>query len=265
MFFLDLSGGTLLIKVSPRFIKVWQRNFDSYWKFFYVGLLGSLGDPILYLVAMGVGLGAYMGTINGTSYVQFIAPGIIISAAMFAAVYECTYESFLKMIHLKTYDAIIVTPVNIEDVVAGDILWGATKAFIGGSVMLAVVAAFGLIHSWWALFIPLLIFMVGFLFASMGMVVTAVSPTFDYINYFFEFVITPLFFFSGIFFPMDKFPPLVRFLTQFSPLTHAVEFSHSLTAGVLSARVFVNLAVVVVSGLFLFYWSIRLMKKRVIR
>ena len=69
---------------------------------------------------------------------------------MFAAVYECTFESFLKMIHLRTYDAIIVTPVNIEDVVAGDVVWGATKAMLSGLMMFIVVAAFGLVHSWWS-------------------------------------------------------------------------------------------------------------------
>jgi lipooligosaccharide transport system permease protein len=254
-----------LIKVSYRFWKVWQRNLDAFMKFVYVNLVGNLGDPILYLVAMGFGLGAFMGAIEGVPYVQFLAPGIIISSAMFAATYECTYESFLKMIHLHTYDAIIVTPVNIEDVVAGDVIWGATKAMLSGVMVFLVVAALGLVHSWWSLLIPILIFLVGFLFASLGMLMTAISPNFDYFNYFLELVITPLFFMSGIFFPLSKFPGWMKAAADISPLTHAVELSRALVLGYIPSRPLVNLVMIILPSIILFYGSIYRMKKRMIK
>lgn len=252
-------------RITWRFWKVWQRNFDAFLKFFYVNLVGNLGDPFLYLVAMGFGLGGLVGQVGGVSYVQFLAPGIIVSSAMFAATYECTYESFLKMIYLKTYDAVIATPVSIEEVIVGDILWGATKAMLSGTMMFVVVALFGLVHSFWSILIPLLIFVVGFHFASLAMVVTATSPNFDYFNYFFELVITPLFFFSGIFFPLNQLPNWIGVMAKFFPLTHAVELSRALVLGHTPTHPIINSAMLVLPSVVLFYLSISLMKKRIIK
>jgi len=254
-----------LINISARFSRVWHRNFDVFVKYIYVSLLGNLGDPVLYLVAMGFGLGSFLGTMGGVSYVQFLAPGIIVSAAMFAATYECTYMSFLKMIHLKTYDAIIVTPVNIEDVVVGDIAWGTSKALFSAGIMCAVVAACGLMHSAWALLLPLLILIVGFFFSSLGMLVTSTCPNFDYFSYFFELFITPLFFFSGIFFPLDHFPRWLLLVAHCSPLTHAVELSRAMIMGYRPPHLLASVSILVIPAIFLFYASIVRMKKRIIK
>ena len=250
---------------SLRFWRVWRRNFDAFLKYFYVNLIGNLGDPVLYLVAMGFGLGSYMGALHGVSYMQFIAPGIIVSAAMFAASYECTYMSFLKMVHLKTYDAIIATPVNIEDVVLGDIAWGTSKALFSGAVMFAVTAAFGLVHSWAALLVIPLILAVGFLFASLAMLVTTMSPNFDFFSYYFELGVTPLFFFSGVFFPLDRFPGAVRTVAYCSPLAHAVALARSLLLGQRPARPFLCAALLVIPAVALCLASMRRMKRRLIK
>lgn len=254
-----------MIRISWRFSKVWRRNFDSFMKYIYVNLMGNLGDPVLYLFAMGVGLGRFLGEMQGVSYIQFLAPGVIVSAGMFAASYECTYASFLKMFHLKTYDAVIVTPVNLEDAVAGDIVWGASKAFFSGAIMFVVAAAFGLVHSWWALLVPLLVFIVGFQFASLAMLVTSLSRSFDFFSYFFELIVTPLFFFSGIFFPLDNFPRWLRALAYCSPLTHAVAVCRGLIVGHAPPHPYVSIAVLVVPTIALFYGSIHLMKRRMIK
>lgn len=254
-----------MIKLSYRSFKVWQRNWDAFLKYYYVNLVGSLGDPVLYLVAMGVGMGGLVGQINGISYLQFLAPGIIISSAMFSATYECTYESYLKMIYLKTYDAVIATPVSIYDVVAGDILWGASKAFLSAMIMFLAVALFGLVHSPMSLFIPILILIVGFHFASLAMLVTSFCPNFDFFNYFLELGITPMFFFSGIFFPLSQFPNWVAILAQFFPLTHAVELSRALILGQTLQPLLLHLAILILPTLGLFYWSLARMKQRIIK
>lgn len=254
-----------MIRISRRFSKVWQRNFDSFMKYVYVNLMGNLGDPVLYLFAMGLGLGRFLGGMQGVSYIQFLAPGVIVSAGMFAASYECTYASFLKMFHLKTYDAVIVTPVNLEDAVAGDIVWGASKALFSGAIMFAVVAAFGLVHSWWALLVPPLVFVVGFQFASLAMLVTSISRSFDFFSYFFELVVTPIFFFSGTFFPLDDFPRWLRALAYCSPLTHAVAVCRALIAGQAPPHPYVSAAILVIPTVALFYGSIHLMRRRMVK
>lgn len=250
---------------SLRFWRVWRRDFDAFLKYIHVNIIGNLGDPVLYLVAMGFGLGSYMGTLDGVPYVQFLAPGIIVSSAMFAASYECTYMAFLKMSHLKTYDAIIATPVNVEDVVLGDIAWGASKALFSGAVMYAVVAAFGLAHSWWSLLVLPLALAVGFLFASLAMLVTTKSPNFDFFSYYFELGITPLFFFSGVFFPLDRFPAWLRAAARCSPLLHAVELARGLLLGRRPPRPFLGVAMIVVPGVVLCLAAMRGMRKRLVK
>ncbi|MDD5556649.1 MAG: ABC transporter permease [bacterium] len=251
--------------MSGKLWRVWRRNFDSFRKYLHVNVLGNLGEPFLYLVAMGYGLGSFLGDVDGVSYVRFLAPGIVVSSAMFAAAYECTYMSFLKMVHLKTYDAIIVTPVGIEDVVAGDIAWGATKSLMSGTAMFAVAAALGLVESWWALLVPLLALLVGFHFASLSMLVTSVSPNFDSFSYFFELFVTPLFFFSGIFFPLDPFPAWIRIASRLSPITHAVDLSRALMLGRPAPTPLASVAVLAVTAAVLFRWSIARMRRRLIR
>lgn len=248
-----------------RFWRVWRRDFDAFLRYFHVNLIGNLGDPVLYLVAMGFGLGSYMGTLDGVPYVQFLAPGIIVSSAMFAASYECTYMTFLKMSHLKTYDAIIATPVNVEDVVLGDIAWGASKALFSGAIMFAVVAAFGLAHSWWSLLVLPLALAVGFLFASLAMLVTTKSPNFDFFSYYFELGITPLFFFSGVFFPLDRFPGWLRAAAYCSPLLHAVELARGLLIGRRPPHPFASVALIVFPGILLCLAAMRGMRKRLIK
>jgi lipooligosaccharide transport system permease protein len=251
--------------VSWRCLRVWQRDRDAYMKFFKLSLLGNLGDPILYLVAMGYGLGRFLNQMEGMSYLEFIAPGLVISSSMFAASFECTYGSFLRMIYMKTYDAIIATPLSIEDVVAGDILWGTTKGMISGTIMFAVVGAFGLIDSFWAAGIPLLIVLVSFLFASLSMAATSFVKTFEAFNYYITLFLTPMFFFSGVFFPLNRLPDWVSVFSKFLPLTYAVEISRALIYGKPSWIVPVGTTILLGPALILFCVSVNLMKRRVIQ
>ena len=111
---------------------MWQRNFTVYTKLYKSSIALNFVEPMLYLTAMGFGLGAFVHQINGVPYRNFIAPGIIASSSMFAAIYECTYGTYVRMTYQKTFDAILATPVNINDLVAGEIMWGATKSLIYG-------------------------------------------------------------------------------------------------------------------------------------
>jgi lipooligosaccharide transport system permease protein len=251
--------------VSRRCLRVWQRDRDAYMKFYKLSLLGSLGDPVLYLLAMGYGLGRFLDQMEGMSYIQFIAPGLVISSAMFAASFECTYGSFLRMIYLKAYDAIIATPLTIEDVVSGDILWGTTKGFFNGMIMFLVIAAFGLVDSWWAIGTPLLIILVSFLFASLSMVTTAFVPTFEAFNYYITLFLTPMFFFSGVFFPLTRLPAWVNTVSKFLPLTYAVGISRALIYGHPGRDLITETLCLLIPAIFCFWMAVNLVKRRVIK
>jgi lipooligosaccharide transport system permease protein len=247
---------------SWRFIRVWQRNRDVFLRLWHSEAPGFVAEPIIILLAMGVGLGAYVGLVDGQEYIEFIAPGIIASYAMFSASFECTYGSFVRMEYQKTYDAIIATPLNVEDVTAGEIFWGATRSFMTGTVILAIAAAFQLVHSPWAVLIPVISFLEGILFAAIAMLFTSIVPSIYSFNYYFTLFITPMFFFSGVFFPLSSFPQIVQTLSWIVPLTPVVHLTRALINGEFHAYLIGALALIIALAIFFFFISLITMKRR---
>jgi lipooligosaccharide transport system permease protein len=185
------------MSVSYRSLRLWQRNRDVFFKLWRSEVPGFFAEPIMMLLAMGFGLGTYVALDDGQRYVEFIAPGIIAAYAMFSASFECTYGSFMRMKHQKTYDSIIATPLSIDDVSAGEILWGATRSLITACVILVVVAAFGLVDSPWAVLVLPMAALTGLMFSSIALFFTSVAPSIYSFNYYFTLFITPMFFVSG--------------------------------------------------------------------
>jgi lipooligosaccharide transport system permease protein len=219
-------------------------------------------DPILYLGALGLGLGAFIKEINGVPYIKFIAPGIIASSAMFAAFYECTYGTYVRMHFQKTFEAILATPVNIYELVAGELLWGATKSMLYGATIIIVIAFFGLVDSYMIIFLLPVLFLCGLIFAQIAVTSAAIVPGIDSFNYFYTLFITPMFLFSGIFFPLDALPPLVAKIAYFTPLYHLVNVCRAFALGEFSVGgdILWMLCVSAILAPFPF----RLMKRRVI-
>jgi len=255
------------MNLSYRAFYVWKRNLVAYKRFILPTLLVSLGEPFFYLVAMGLGLGAYMGLFGGVPYIQFLAPGLLISSCMLTSTFECLYDSFVRMIHEKIYSSLIVTPISAEDVVAGDILWGAFRGIISGLLMYLIAALLGAVPVSFGVIIELILLMVltGFLFGSMAMIVTAYAPNFDFFNYYTQLLISPMFFFSGVFFPLEKFPVWIQQLSLFLPLTHAVTLSRAIVAGKFGWALVGNLAVLLVLSVIAFYLAVISMKRRLIK
>jgi len=219
-------------------VRIWQRNLTVFRKFSLPSLVGpSIGEPLLYLLGLGFGLGSVVGVVGGMRYVEFVAPGLVMSSAMFAAAYECTYGAYVRMTHQKTYEAIITTPLSLEDVVAGEVLWGASKGTFNGSVMLTVVTLFGLTHSPWALGVPVIIALVALLFSGVSLVVAALARSFEFFNYYLTLVVTPMFLFCGVFYPLDSLPTWAQSIARYLPLTHAVEAARTLMRGQPSLQV----------------------------
>lgn len=248
-----------------RAYRVWQRNRDCYRKFFLASMVGNLGEPVIYLIALGYGLGAYMGEIEGTSYLQYIAPGLLVSSVMFGSTFEGTYGTYLRMAHLKTYEAILTTPLSLSDIVFGDLLWATTKGLLSGIAMLSVLLLMGLLPSSWAFLLPLALVVVGLLFSAMAMVVAALSPDWEFFNYYLTLFISPMFFFSGVFFPLTNLPSWVKNVSVFLPLTHAVSLSRSLVMGNPDSRLLVPLLWMVALCIAFGYLSIHLIRRRVIK
>ena len=239
----------------------------SYKRFVIPTFLVSLGEPLFYLITFGIGLGAYIGTIGDRSYLDFLVPGIMVSTVMMASTFECLYGTFVKMIHEHLYDSLIATPVSAEDAIAGDIVWGAFRGMVSGVLMLVVAIFMGILPVSVLNLIILLILMVfvGILFSSIAMIVTAFAPNFDFFSYYTELILTPMLFFSGVFFPLDKFPSWMKTLAQFMPATHAVNISRAVFTGQATPGLMFNFIVLLVIEIAAFYIGIKLMKRRLIK
>lgn len=253
--------------LSYRIYFVWKRNLISFKRFVIPTLLVSMGEPLFYLITFGVGLGAYVGMIGGKSYLQFLVPGILMSSVAIASSYECLYGTFVRMVHEKLFDSLIATPVSAEDAVTGDIMWGVTRGMVSGILLLIFAVFFGAFSAspLKMVLLFLLMLLTGFLFASLAMIITSFAPNFDFFNYYSELIMTPMLFFSGVFFPLDGFPGWIKVIAQFLPLTHAINLSRALTAGVWKPELIVNLLVIVVSEVIFFALALKFMKRRLIK
>jgi lipooligosaccharide transport system permease protein len=246
-----------------RVLRVWQRHWTVYTKLYKTSFALNFAEPALYLVAMGLGLGAFVQNIHGVPYVKFIAPGIIASSSMFAAVYECTYGTYIRMTFQKTFDAILATPVNLDDLVAGEMVWGSTKSVIFGITIMIVVALFGLVDSPLIVLAIPFIFLCGLIFAELSVMFAAVVPGIDSFSYFYTLFMTPLFLFSGIFFPLDAMPQAVGRFAYFTPLYHLVNICRDFSSGTVTGAVG-SMVWIVVVVLLLAPFPFRLMKNRII-
>jgi lipooligosaccharide transport system permease protein len=255
------------MNLSYRIYYVFLRNLISYKRFVVPTFLVSLVEPLFYLVTFGIGMGAYIGYFGGKPYLFFLVPGVLVAAVMMASSFECLYGTFVKIIHERIYDSLIATPVSAEDAVAGDIAWGAFRGMISGTLMMLVALFMGVSPASIMSLLLLLVLMVfvGVMFASLAMIVTSFAPSFDFFNYYTELVITPMLFFSGVFFPLDRFPPWMKVLAEFLPLTHAVRISRSVYAGTFEAGLIWRSLVIVGLETTAFVIAMKSMKRRLIK
>lgn len=211
--------------------RMWQRNAQIARRTIFVTLAPRFLEAIAYLAIMGLGLGTYLQTVGGVDYVEFIAPGVAASTVMFGAVIETTYNSFVRIHIRRVYEAVVATPLSVADVVVGEYLWAVTRATIYGGVFLAVMAAFGLVTSWWALLCPVAFALGALSFAVIGMTYTAYVSNVEHFNIFFTAVLTPMFLFGGVFFPFDDLPGWAQAIGWCLPLSHLVAATRDLVLG----------------------------------
>lgn len=222
-----------------------MRNFTSYRHTWMINILPNFFDPLFYLVGIGIGLGAFINrSIQGTDYISFIAPGLMAAAAMNGASFETTYNMFVKMTYAKLYDAYLCTSAGVEDIVFGELCWALTRALIYGSGFFVILIGFSIfgypiLTSWTALAIPLALLLIGTLFGTIGQLFTAYIKKIDFYSFYFTLFLTPLFLFSGIFFPIDTFP-YGREIAWWTPLYHAVHLLRGLANGNLEFSHFID-------------------------
>lgn len=202
---------------------VWVREWVLFRRLWRSTTFSSIVEPTIYLLAFGVGLGALITEIDGYSYVEFVGSGTVASAVLFSSIFGAMFNTFVKREFLKTYDAILATPVDVREVMAAEASWLALRAGVYGNAPLLVAMVFGLQPQWTMLLVPFIAALTGLGFAFLGQWISAVVPSIDSFNYVTSAVVTPLFLLAGTFFPLTNFPPVVQTLAQFNPLYHCVQ------------------------------------------
>lgn len=226
-----MRGLRWLPRPSLRFVPVWRRNLRVWRKLMIASILGNFGEPLLYLLALGYGLGQLIGDVGELSYMAFLASGIVCSSAMFSATFEGLYSAYTRMTIQETWAAMLDAPLEVDDIVLGEILWAATKGLFSAAAILVVAAALGLVADARALAVLPIVALLGFTFGAFALVITALSRSYDYFLYYFTLFVTPMLLLSGVFFPLEQLPSLVQTGAWLLPLAHAVDTIRALMAG----------------------------------
>lgn len=245
-------------------IAVWRRNWRVWRKLMGPSLLFNFGEPLIYLVGLGFGLGAFIREMAGMPYLTFLATGVLASSAMNTSTFEGLYSVYSRMVPQETYEGMLATPLTVDDIVAGEMLWCATKGVISSSAILVVAFAMGAISDWRALLCLPLFLLVGFCFAGPALVVASVSRSFDFFAYYVTLVITPMFMLCGVFYPTTSLPEFLQGIVDYLPLTHAVQLVRPLAAGQPVDNVLVHVAVLAIYGAVGFYVAVVLLRRRLI-
>jgi len=229
--------------------RYWLRNSVVFKRTWLLGLMAWFIEPVIYLVAMGIGLGKYLERVQGLKYINFIAPGLLAVSAMYGATFETTWNSWFKMEEGRIYDGVVATPLSVEDVALGEALWGTTRAAAYGAAFAIVAIPFGVFRSWWGILTIPALFLVGLCFALLGLAYTYWIKRIDYLSYYWTIFLTPMFMFAGVFFPLNRLPHWLRGIAWFMPLHHGTELMRALmTEGAPSKAAGSALWLVVVSA-----------------
>ncbi|HWR41874.1 ABC transporter permease [Sporomusa sp.] len=245
-------------------LKIFYRHMAVFRKIWFTNIMFNFIEPLLYLTAMGYGLGTFVQDINGLSYIQYIAPGMVASSAMFAASFECTYGSFIRLHYQKTFQAMLAGPVTVRDIVAGDILYATFKSTLFGLVILTVITVLGQVQSWWAILIPLFLVIPGLTFSLLAICYTGITDNIDKFNYYVTLFLTPSYLFSGVFFPINSMPGWAQVLAWFNPIYHSVEVCRAMALGNINPGLLVHAGVLLAVAIVFMPLAVRLLTKRLI-
>lgn len=249
-----------------RALAVWQRNFRVWRKLAVPSILGNLADPMLYMLGLGYGLGTLVPQIAGVPYITFLAAGTICYSTMNSATFETLYSSFSRMHVQKTWDAILNAPMTLDDVLLGELMWAASKSLLSGFAILVVIWGLGLQQSFLlSLWIIPIVMLTGYCFAGMGLVMNALSPSYDFFMYYFTLVVTPMVLLCGVFFPLEQLPLALQKVAAFLPLTHAINLVRPLMLGHIPSAIGLHVGVLALYGSVAFLIALALTRRRLLQ
>jgi lipooligosaccharide transport system permease protein len=252
--------------LSRRLFSVWYRHTRVYTKNLISNGLPPFLEPLLFLLGVGLGLGTYITqSMEGLSYIEFLGTGLLVTAAMFTAAYECTFGTFVRLEFEKVYDGMLAAPITVNDLIVGEIIWAGTKGVFFTFAVLCVLTVFRIVRLPAGLLTPLVGFITGVMFATLSLWVTSFVKTINHFNFYLTGIISPMFFFSGVVFPISNLPPSVRFIAEIVPLTHCVRLARAVCVGHYAPSLLLSLAYAVIFTAIMGWLAIRRLRRRLIR
>ncbi|MDP4725951.1 MAG: ABC transporter permease [Desulfobacterales bacterium] len=252
-----------------RFLRVWERNLVVYQKIWKVNFITPLLEPLFYIMAFGLGFSGLIGTVRyaglALSYTAFIAPALIATAVMWNAFFETTYGSFVRMYYQKTFDGMLSTPLSLEEIIIAEIVWSATKAVGAAAVMLLVLGVLGYVRFPLGLLLIPVALLGGLAFGAVGMFFTGIVPTIDMFNLPIFLFVTPMFLFSGTFFPISNLPLWAQPVALVFPLYHLTELARYFSLGTRETSPMLSILYLVLFFMIFALLALRAMRRRLIK
>lgn len=261
------SNNKMIVKVPSfifRIFSVWLRHYQVYTKTIISNGFPPFLEPLILLAGLGLGLGKFVGVIEGVDYVKFLATGIAVTSAMYTAAFECTFGTFLRLDFDNIYDGMLSASITVKDLLLGEIFFAGTKGLFFSSAVLIVLSFFGLIPSFFAFLAPLVGFLTGLMFGALSLFVTSFVTTINHFNFYFTGFLTPMFFFSGIIFPLNSLPKFAAQIAVFFPLTHSVNLIRALCLNKDNPNLFFDLTYIIIFILIFSFLAVWRLGKRII-
>lgn len=247
---------------------VWYRHVRVYCKTLLANITPPILEPLFFFTAVALGLGSYLAgerSFDGLPYSTFVASGLIAASPMFTAVFETTFGTFVRLMFQKTYDAMLGTHLRISEMFIGELLFAATKGAVFSTVVVLVTLIFGVRPTAWCVLVPVLGFVTGYLWGAIGLIVTSYVKMINNFTFFTTGVITPVFFFSGTFFPIRGHHAVIDVVATLVPLTPSIEISRALFKAQFPPALWLDIALLVAYTITFHCIALRRMRKRVLR
>lgn len=253
-----------LPSLTVRLYSVWYRHMLVYTRNLLSNGLPPFLEPLIFLAGVGLGLGKYIASMDGIPYLQYLASGLLVTSSMYTAAFECTYGTFIRLEYDRAYDGMLAAPITANDLIVGEILWAGTKGFFFSFAVLVIVSVFDIIPVGLSLFAPFVGFLTGILFASISLWVTSFVKTINHFNFYMTGFLSPMFFFSGVVFPVSSLPRPLQPVAEVLPLAHVVRLVRAFCHAEFSVRLWWDLSYTVFVTLIFGYFAIRRLNRRLI-
>ncbi|MBN1124133.1 MAG: ABC transporter permease [Sedimentisphaerales bacterium] len=258
------SNARLYPPLWRRLYSVWFRHVRVYTRHLISNGFPPFLEPLIFLGGIGLGLGDYIGRMDNMAYIEYLATGLLCTAAMWTAAFECSYGTFIRLEFEKVYDGMLAAPITAENLIVGEILWAGTKGVFFSFAVLCVLSLFRIIHLPHALIAPFVGFLTGTMFGALSLLITSYVKTINHFNFYMTGLLSPMFFFCGVVFPISKLPPQVYPIAQILPLTHSVRILRAVYLVQFDALLLWDVSYIVLFITLISFFAVKRLKKRLI-